>query len=74
MLVHPADIGFVVGAVGMPLQRLAGGAILLAAVAVLFLLARPGRAPRLFGWRIALPTQGQALAQAGDFDGPRDHK
>lgn len=65
MLVHPADIGFVAGAVGMPLQRLAGGAILLAAVAVLFLLARPGRAPRLFGWRIALPTQGQALAQVG---------
>ncbi|UXC90791.1 bifunctional lysylphosphatidylglycerol flippase/synthetase MprF [Sphingobium sp. RSMS] len=65
MLVHPAGIGIMGWTIGMPWQRLAGGAILLTAAAVLLLLARPARAPRLFGWRLALPTQGQALAQIG---------
>lgn len=64
MLVHPATIGIMGWTIGMPLQRLAGGAILILTMAALFVLG-PGRAPRLFGWRLALPTRMQAAAQIG---------
>lgn len=65
MAVHPAEISIMGIALGLPLQRLAGGTILLATLALLFALGRAGSAPRLFGWSLALPTRGQAIAQIG---------
>lgn len=65
MAAHPAEISIMGVAPGLPLQRLTGGAILLAALALLLALGRAGTAPRLFGWTLALPTRGQAVAQIG---------
>lgn len=65
MAVHPAEVTLMGITIGLTLQRLAGGAILLAAVAGLIAAGREGSTPHLFGWKLALPTRGQALAQIG---------
>ncbi|WP_313802116.1 bifunctional lysylphosphatidylglycerol flippase/synthetase MprF [Sphingobium sp.] len=69
MLVHPAAISVMGFALGMPWerlgQRLAGGVVMALTLAALFALGRSGSAPRLFGWRLALPSRAQALAQIG---------
>ncbi|WP_242127095.1 bifunctional lysylphosphatidylglycerol flippase/synthetase MprF [Sphingobium sp. Sx8-8] len=65
MLVHPADIAIMDVSLGLPVQRVVGGIILLAAAGLIAATGREGRAPRLFGWTLALPTRGQALAQIG---------
>ncbi|WP_176592108.1 bifunctional lysylphosphatidylglycerol flippase/synthetase MprF [Sphingobium sp. EM0848] len=65
MAVHPADITLMGVTFAPVLQRLAGGAILLAALVGLIAAGKEGSAPRIFGWMLALPTRGQALAQIG---------
>lgn len=65
MLAHPAAIAVMGVTLGLPVQRVAGGAILLAALGLLAAIGKGGRAPRFFGWTLALPTHGQALAQIG---------
>jgi len=65
MAVHPADIGIMGVMLGATLQRGIGLAILLLAAAALIAIGKGGRSPRLFGWTLALPTRGQALAQVG---------
>lgn len=65
MAVHPADIQLFRMAIEPWVQRAAGIAILLAALAAIAAMGRAGRSPRLFGWAIALPSRGQALAQIG---------
>lgn len=63
MAVHPAPIEMSGFLFSTGFQRVAGSAILVAAVAGLFLMGRMRRAPRIFGWTIALPTRGEAAAQ-----------
>lgn len=63
MAIHPEPIQLAGFVFAVPLQRAAGIAILLVALAGLVAIGRVQRVPRLFGWTIAMPTRGQAVAQ-----------
>ena len=65
MAVHPAAIALGAVVLPVPVQRGAGIAILLLSMILVAMVGRSGRAPVLMGWRIALPSRGQALAQIG---------
>ena len=63
MLVHPVAMTLGSASLSVTLQYGAGGFILLAAIILIALAGRMGRDIMLLGWRIALPSRGQALAQ-----------
>ncbi len=63
MLVHPVAMTLGSASLSVTLQYGAGGIILLAAIVLIALAGRVGRDIMLLGWRIALPSRGQALAQ-----------
>jgi len=65
MAVHPTPIILGGFSFSILFQRVVGMAILLTAVVGLFLIGKVRRAPRLFGWTVALPTRGEAAAQLG---------
>lgn len=62
MAIHPTMIALAGISLSIPVQRVAGISILLA-TAMLLAAAGRGRGLSLFGWRIALPNRGQAVAQ-----------
>lgn len=62
MAVHPTTIALGGFALDIPVQRVAGISILVA-TAVLLVAAGRGRGISIFGWRVALPNRGQAVAQ-----------
>lgn len=63
MLVHPVAMTLGSASLSVTLQYGAGGIILLAAIILIALAGRVGRDIMLLGWRIALPSRGQALVQ-----------
>lgn len=63
MMVHPVAITLGSLSLSVSLQYVGGGIILLAAISLIALAGGVGRDVMLFGWRIALPSRGQASAQ-----------
>jgi len=63
LLVHPMGLDFGAFALSPVLAQAIGGVIVAAICGAVAFNARGGRRLALFGWRVPLPTPGQALAQ-----------